>query len=90
MSHIEQGFEEPIYVFIPSIGISEIIKIPNIGVFGSHPTLLPKYRGRAPIPWTIIKGLKKSGLTFFWIDEGVDNGDILDQKELLFPLFPKK
>jgi len=60
---------------------NEIIKIPNIGVFGSHPTLLPKYRGRAPIPWTIIKGLKKSGLTFFWIDEGVDNGDILDQKE---------
>ena len=60
---------------------NEIIKIPDIGVFGSHPTLLPKYRGRAPIPWTIIKGLKKSGLTFFWIDEGIDNGDILDQKE---------
>ena len=62
---------------------NEIIKIPKIGVFGSHPTLLPKYRGRAPIPWTIIKRLKKSGLTFFWIDDGVDNGDILDQNEFL-------
>tara|TARA_B100001540_G_C15810329_1_gene644214 strand:- start:2619 stop:3587 length:969 start_codon:yes stop_codon:yes gene_type:complete len=62
---------------------SDLIKIPKIGVFGSHPTLLPKYRGRAPIPWTIIKGLKKSGLTFFWITEGVDDGDILDQREFL-------
>ena len=61
----------------------DLIKIPKIGVFGSHPTLLPKYRGRAPIPWTIIKGLRKSGLTFFWIDEGTDNGDILDQREFL-------
>ena len=61
----------------------DLIKIPKIGVFGSHPTILPKYRGRAPIPWTIIKELKKSGLTFFWIDEGIDNGDILDQKQFL-------
>jgi len=61
----------------------DLIKIPKIGVFGSHPTLLPKYRGRAPIPWTIIKGLGKSGLTFFWIDEGIDDGDILDQREFL-------
>lgn len=57
----------------------EIISIPRIGIIGSHPTELPKYRGRAPIPWTILKNLKKSALTFFWINEGVDNGDILDQ-----------
>ena len=58
----------------------ELIHIPKIGVIGSHPTELPKYRGRAPIPWTILKDLKNSALTFFWIEEGVDNGDILDQK----------
>ena len=57
----------------------EIISIPRIGIIGSHPTELPKYRGRAPIPWTILKNLKKSALTFFWINDGVDNGDILDQ-----------
>ena len=57
----------------------EIISIPKIGIIGSHPTELPKYRGRAPIPWTILKNLKKSALTFFWINDGVDNGDILDQ-----------
>ena len=45
----------------------EIIKLPKLGIIGSHPTELPKYRGRAPIPWTILKGLKKSALTFFFI-----------------------
>ena len=57
----------------------DIINIPSKGVIGSHPTELPKFRGRAPIPWSIIKGLKKSALTFFYIEEGVDNGDIMDQ-----------
>ena len=60
---------------------NEIIKIPKFGVVGSHPTELPKYRGRAPIPWTILKNLKESALTFFYIDEGVDDGDILDQRK---------
>ena len=58
----------------------EIIKLPKLGIIGSHPTELPKYRGRAPITWTILKGLKKSALTFFFIEEGMDDGDILDQQ----------
>ena len=62
---------------------NEILKIPQIGVIGSHPTELPKYRGRAPIPWTILKDLKKSAETFFWIEEGTDTGDILDQEIFL-------
>jgi len=60
---------------------ADIIKIPKFGVIGSHPTELPKYRGRAPIPWSIIKGLKESALTFFYIEEGVDNGDIFAQNK---------
>ena len=60
---------------------NEIIKIPKFGVVGSHPTELPKYRGRAPIPWTILNNLKESALTFFYIDEGVDDGDMLDQRK---------
>ena len=75
----KHGFEEPAYYFEKNCGPSEIIKIPKLGVIGSHPTELPKYRGRAPIPWTIIKNLKESALTFFYIDEGIDDGDILDQ-----------
>jgi len=57
----------------------EILHIPKLGTIGSHPTELPKYRGRAPIPWTIIKGLKESALTFFYVTEEVDEGDIVNQ-----------
>ena len=60
---------------------SDILKIPRIGVIGSHPTELPKFRGRAPIPWSIIKDLKESALTFFYMGEGIDDGDILDQQK---------
>lgn len=59
----------------------EILETSIFGVIGSHPTELPKYRGRAPIPWSIIKELKESALTFFYIEEGVDDGDILDQQK---------
>jgi len=58
----------------------KILRIPKIGVIGSHPTELPKFRGRAPIPWSIIKNLKTSALTFFYMEEGIDDGDILDQQ----------
>ena len=58
----------------------DVIEIPKLGVIGSHPTELPKYRGRAPIPWTIIKKLSKSALTYFYIQEGVDDGDIFAQE----------
>jgi len=60
-----------------------IIQTSKFGVIGSHPTELPKYRGRAPIPWSIIKALDESALTFFYIEEGVDDGDIFAQKKFL-------
>ncbi len=60
---------------------NDILKIPKLGVIGSHPTELPKYRGRAPIPWSILKGLKESALTFFYVSEGTDDGDILAQQK---------
>jgi methionyl-tRNA formyltransferase len=59
----------------------DILDLPPFGVIGMHPTLLPEGRGRAPIPWAILKGLKKSGVTMFYLDEGVDTGDIIDQEE---------
>jgi methionyl-tRNA formyltransferase len=58
----------------------DVIEIPKLGVIGSHPTELPKYRGRAPIPWSIIKELSESALTFFYIEEGIDDGDIFAQE----------
>jgi len=59
-----------------------ILDIPPHGAIGMHPTLLPKHRGRAPIPWAIIKGLDKTGVSIFYLDERVDAGDILAQEEI--------
>lgn len=59
----------------------EVLAIPPGGVIGFHPTLLPKGRGRAPIPWTLIHGIQRSGATLFYLDEGVDSGDIIGQRE---------
>ena len=64
----------------------KLLKIPKLGVIGSHPTELPKYRGRAPIPWSIIKELTESALTFFYISPGMDDGDILCQEKFQITL----
>ena len=49
------------------------------GVIGYHPTKLPKNRGRHPLIWALVLGLKKSASTFFFMDEGADSGDIISQ-----------
>ncbi|PCI65250.1 MAG: methionyl-tRNA formyltransferase [Gammaproteobacteria bacterium] len=66
------------------IANKNLLSTPNKGVLGIHPTLLPKGRGRASIPWAIIKNLDETGVTLFKLDEGVDTGDIVDQ--LVIPL----
>ena len=60
----------------------EIFDIPKISIFNIHGSLLPKYRGAAPINWAIINGDKKTGLTSFIIEKKVDTGNILLQKEV--------
>lgn len=64
----------------------EVLEAPARGVLGMHPTLLPVGRGRAAIPWAILKGLEETGVTLFRMDEGVDTGDILAQTQI--PLRP--
>lgn len=61
----------------------DLISTPKKGVIGAHPTLLPEGRGRAAVPWAILNGLTKTGVTFFKMDEGVDTGPILDQYEIV-------
>jgi methionyl-tRNA formyltransferase len=56
------------------------IKLAPEGVFGMHPTLLPRHRGRAPIPWAILAGLARTGVTLFEIvDPTADSGEIVGQ-----------
>lgn len=61
---------------------NELLEIPEMGIVGAHPTLLPQNRGRHPIIWTLTLGLKETGLTFFFMDEGADSGPILSQESI--------
>ncbi|KAF1076906.1 formyltransferase family protein [Methanogenium sp. MK-MG] len=58
-----------------------VLKIPPKGVIGFHPTLLPFGRGPAPIINTILLGVKESGVTMYFVDEGTDTGDIIGQEQ---------
>ena len=68
------------------IARSQLLDAPALGALGMHPTLLPEGRGRSPIPWAILNGLGRTGVTLFRLDEGVDTGDIVAQEVL--PIAP--
>ncbi len=68
------------------IARKKMLDAPRRGCLGMHPTLLPQGRGRAAIPWAILKGLDKTGVTLFKLDEGVDTGPILAQE--VIPISP--
>jgi methionyl-tRNA formyltransferase len=59
-----------------------MIDLPPMGNLNLHASLLPKYRGAAPIQWAIAAGEPKTGVTIMRIDEGLDSGDILTQREM--------
>lgn len=60
----------------------EILKLPEYGCINVHASLLPKYRGAAPIQWAIINGGETTGVTTMLMDQGLDTGDIFLQKEI--------
>lgn len=60
----------------------EILKMPRLGCLNIHASLLPKYRGAAPIPWAILDGEKETGVTIMQMDVGLDTGDILFVKKI--------
>lgn len=61
----------------------EILELPKYGCVNIHASLLPKYRGAAPIQWVIIDGEQKTGVTTMQMNEGLDTGDILEVKEVV-------
>lgn len=65
----------------------EVFTVPRLGSFNLHASLLPKYRGAAPINWAIINGEKETGVTTFFLQEKVDTGSILLQARL--PVLPE-
>ncbi|HCQ03295.1 MAG TPA: methionyl-tRNA formyltransferase, partial [Candidatus Latescibacteria bacterium] len=64
-----------------------IRSIPQLGCILLHDSLLPKYRGSATTNWPIIYGETETGVTLFYIDNGIDTGDIVGQKTV--PIYPR-
>ena len=86
----DSGFIEALKELSPDIIIvvaygqilpEEIINLPAMGCINVHASLLPKYRGAAPINWCIINGESRTGVTTMYMDKGMDTGDILLQRE---------
>ena len=75
---------DPDYLMV--IGWSQILRegffALDAQLLGYHPALIPENRGRAVLPWTILQRQRRTGATLFWLDRGVDSGDILVQREL--------
>ena len=76
------SFLQPDYLFVigwSQICRQELLSIPRIGSIGCHPAAIPENRGRAVIPWTILQRCQETAMSLFWLDEGMDTGDILMQ-----------
>ena len=86
----EESFQEAVEGIQPDLMVvvaygqilpKSILDIPRYGAVNVHASLLPKYRGSAPIAWAILNGEKMTGVTTMVMDEGMDTGDILLQRE---------
>ena len=71
-----------VLAFVTQIVPPPVFNAPTLGSICFHPSLLPKYRGGSAINWTLINGEKKTGISWFWVDEGIDTGPLLIQKEV--------
>lgn len=60
----------------------ELLEIPKMGCINVHGSLLPKYRGAAPIQWAVLNGDKKTGITTMYMNEGMDTGDMILKEEV--------
>ncbi len=70
-----------VMAYVLQFAPDSLVRIPKRGTLQYHPSLLPKYRGPSSINWPIIKGEKKTGLTIFRPNEGLDEGPVVLQKE---------
>ncbi len=88
----EEPFQEGLIKLRPDLFVvaaygqilpQSLLDIPTHGALNVHGSLLPRYRGAAPIAWAILKGEKVTGVTIMKMDKGMDTGDILLQREVL-------
>ncbi len=93
----DEGLKERLRTIAPDVIVvtafgqilpKDILDIPKYGCVNVHASLLPKYRGAAPVQWAVLNGDAESGVTTMQMDEGLDTGDILLEKRI--PLDPKE
>lgn len=78
-----KSLEANLQVVVAFRMLPEVVwKMPSLGTFNLHASLLPEYRGAAPINWAIINGETKSGVTTFFIDDKIDTGAMIMSKEI--------
>jgi len=82
----EPGFGEALRHLAPDLVVTaaygrilpqRVLSLPPLGCFNVHASLLPAYRGAAPIPWALLRGEQETGITIFRMDKGMDTGDVL-------------
>lgn len=71
-----------VFAFVTDIVRKRVLDAATYGAIQYHPSLLPLHRGRAAMNWAIMSGASKTGLSIFWVDEGIDTGPILLQREV--------
>jgi methionyl-tRNA formyltransferase len=71
-----------VLAFVTDIVPARVFSAPKLGSICYHPSILPRYRGASAINWAVINGETATGLTIFWVDDGIDTGDILLQKKV--------
>ena len=77
----DYGADLGVLAYVTQIVPPPVFDAPKLGSLCFHPSLLPQYRGGSAIPWQIIKGETRTGVSVFWVDPGIDTGPILLQRE---------
>jgi len=78
-----RSFEADLQIIVAFRMLPEVVwNMPRLGTFNLHASLLPKYRGAAPINWAIINGEEETGVTTFFLDHEIDTGGVIAQKRL--------
>lgn len=81
-AYLDLGPDLVILAFVTDLIPATLLDIPPVGTICYHPSLLPRHRGASAINWAVIQGDTRTGLTILWVDEGIDTGPILLQKEI--------
>lgn len=75
------GADLGVLAYVTQIVPPTVFAAPRLGSICFHPSLLPRYRGGSAIPWQIIKGETRTGVSVFWVDAGIDTGALLLQRQ---------